>query len=94
MRYGINNGLKIVSIGANWHGETPAAEFNYAEEMGFLWTLVFDEHREVVMRYGIFEIPQVTLIDPEGNLLIHGHSRATMISVREALNLKRPTYKA
>ena len=85
--YGDNNGVKIVSIGISvWTDlESMEKERVSTRKSGFRWTQVYDDTGHVSRQYQIRCIPTVTLIDPEGNIVIQGEVWDVLPSIRKVL---------
>lgn len=93
--YGDDNGVKIVSIGISvWTDlESMEKERVFTRELGCRWTRVYDEKAEASTRYQIECIPTITLIDPDGNMVMQGEAWEVLTAVREVLAKKVATVK-
>lgn len=82
-KYGANEKFVLLSVGLNAR-DTIEKQRDKAKANGWSWAKVFDTYNHAQTMYGVRGIPQVVLVDPEGNAVVIGRDMAKINSLIEA----------
>jgi TonB family protein len=76
----------LVVLGINYDEEIEVASA-FVKNKGYTFTILPDEGKEVSMKYGVYSIPQVFIIDRDGKIKWHarGYGQGSEVELRRAV---------